>query len=197
MISPIFEKLVQGFNNFPGIGKKTAQRLAWYLVSIEKNRAIEFANIIKETVENFKVCPNCQMLSETSPCLLCTDLNRSNNQLCIVETSSDIAIIENMHEYDGRYFVLGHLLSPIEGFGPNHLHIDQLLQQIQKFNPNEIIIALKPSAEGEATMHFLSELLKSNELILTRLSTGIPFGGELEYSSSVTLANAWKRRYSI
>jgi recombination protein RecR len=102
-----------------------------------------------------------------------------------------------MQEYKGRYFVLGHLLSPLEGFGVNDLHMGELVSLIESIKPSEIILALKPSAEGEATIHYISELLQNQKVNLTRLSTGIPFGGELEYTSALTLANAWKRRYRV
>jgi recombination protein RecR len=115
----------------------------------------------------------------------------------VVESSADIQIIENMNEYKGRYFVLGHLLSPIDGYGPEQIHSAQFLQAIERFHPQEVILALKPSPEGEATIHYLWELLKDKDIKVTRLSTGLPFGGDLEYSSMLTLSNAWKRRYPV
>jgi recombination protein RecR len=137
------------------------------------------------------------MLSESDPCPICSDPDRDADQLCIVETTSEIYLLENMHEYRGRYFVLGHLLSPLEGYGVDDLHLNELVSLVEKQKPTEIILALKPSAEGEATIHYVSELLNNKQINLTRLSTGIPFGGELEYTSTLTLANAWKRRYQI
>ncbi len=195
--SPLLEKLIQHFNRFPGIGRKTAQRLAWFLISGDKNAADEFADCIKETMDSFTVCKECLMLSETDPCPICADTDRDDSQLCLVETTSEIYLVENMHEYHGKYFVLGHLLSPLEGFGINDLHLNDLLKLIDRRKPDEIILALKPSAEGEATIHYISELLQKKKVNLTRLSTGIPFGGDLEYTSTLTLANAWKRRYRV
>lgn len=195
--SPLLEKLIQHFNRFPGIGRKTAQRLAWHLISGEKESALEFAESIKETVSGFTICRQCLMLSESDPCPICSDTDRDANLLCVVETTSEIFLIENMNEYHGKYFVLGHLLSPLEGFGVNDLHLKELETLIKKHQPAEIILALKPSAEGEATIHYISELLKDININLTRLSTGIPFGGELEYTSALTLSNAWKRRYRV
>jgi len=191
------EKLIQHFNRFPGIGRKTAQRLAWHLISGEKNSALAFADSIKETIESFTICKECLMLSESDPCPICYDTNRDDSLLCIVETTSEIYLVENMNEYHGKYFVLGHLLSPLEGFGINDLHLNELILLIEKRKPAEIILALKPSAEGEATIHYISELLQDRKINLTRLSTGIPFGGELEYTSTLTLTNAWKRRYRV
>lgn len=195
--SPLLEKLIQHFNRFPGIGRKTAQRLVWHLVSSDKALALEFAESIKATIEQFTTCHECLMLSETDPCVICKDTDRDDNLLCVVETTSEIYLVENMHEYRGKYFVLGHLLSPLEGYGLNDIHINELEALIDRKKPSEIVLALKPSAEGEATIHYISEMLKNKGINITRLSTGIPFGGDLEYTSTLTLANAWKRRYKV
>ncbi len=197
ILSENLEKLIQAFNRFPGIGRKTAQRLAWFLVSQDKGMALQLAETIKNTVDSFKACTKCNMLSESDPCPICNAEDRQDNLLCVVENNSDVQIIEGMNEFNGRYFVLGHLLSPLDGYGPQQIHSEQLLQRISELQPTELILALKPSAEGEATIHYLWELLKDRALNITRLSTGIPFGGDLEYSSTNTLANAWKRRFNV
>ncbi len=197
ILSEKLEKLIQAFNRFPGIGRKTAQRLAWFLISQDKGIALQFAETVKNTVESFTCCSQCNMLSESDPCPICNTSDRQDSLLCVVETNSDVQIIEGMNEFNGRYFVLGHLLSPLDGFGPQQIHTDMLLNRIRELKPTEVILALKPSAEGEATIHYLWELLKDKGIIITRLSTGIPFGGDLEYSSTNTLANAWKRRYNV
>lgn len=195
LVSPSLERLVQTLNRLPGIGRKTAQRLAWHLVSQDKNNALDLAATIKSTVESFTACTLCNMLSESDPCQICASPERLDGLICIVENTADIQIIENMNDFRGKYFVLGHLLSPLDGFGPEQIRTDQLLQKIDREQPEEVILALKPSAEGEATIHYISEILKDKGTRVTRLSTGIPFGGDLEYTSSVTLSNAWKRRY--
>lgn len=197
LVSPGLERLIQILNRFPGIGRKTAQRLAWFLVSQDKSFALELADTIKTTVESFTTCSLCGMLSESDPCLFCSSNERSDALLCVVENTADIQIIENMNDYKGRYFVLGQLLSPIDGFGPEQIRSGDLLERIASLKPEEVVLALKPSPEGEATIHFISELLKDKGLQVTRLSTGIPFGGDLEYSSMLTLSNAWKRRYTV
>ncbi len=179
LFSENFEKLIQTLNRFPGIGRKTAQRLAWFMVSQDKNFALNLAETIITTVD------------------YCTSVERLDSHLCVVENSSDIQILEGMNEYKGRYFVLGHLLSPLDGYGPEQINSQQLMERILTLHPTEIILALKPSAEGEATIHYLWELLKDKEINITRLSTGIPFGGDLEYSNLNTLSNAWKRRYIV
>jgi len=197
LVSPALERLIQTLNRFPGIGRKTAQRLAWFLVSQNKDFALELAETITKTVKTFTSCGLCNMLSESDPCPFCSSTERSDALLCVVESTADIQIIENMNFYTGRYFVLGHLLSPIEGFGPEQIRSSHLLARIKALRPEELVLALKPSPEGEATIHYLSELLKDKGVQVTRLSTGIPFGGDLEYSSQLTLANAWKRRYPV
>lgn len=197
IVSLALERLIQAFNRFPGIGRKTAGRLAWFLIGQDKKFALELAQTIVDTVEGFTTCETCNMLSESDPCQICSSLDRMDGMLCVVETSPDIQIIENMNEFRGRYFVLGHLLSPLDGYGPDQIHCQELMARINELKPQEVVMALKPSAEGEATIHYLSELLNDTGIQLTRLSTGIPFGGDLEYSSSVTLTNAWKRRYSV
>lgn len=197
ILSENLEKLIQSLNRFPGIGRKTAQRLAWFLVAQDKSFALQLAETIITTVESFTTCSLCNMLSESDPCPICQSDDRTDNTLCVVESNSDIQIIESMNEFRGRYFVLGHLLSPIDGFGPEQINAAKLIERINSLKPSEVILALKPSAEGEATIHFLWDLMKDKGIDLTRLSTGIPFGGDLEYSSINTLANAWKRRYTV
>ncbi len=197
ILSVNLEKLIETLSRFPGIGRKTAQRLAWFLVANDKCFALQLAETIKTTVESFTTCSQCNMLSESDPCPICMSSERLDSHLCVVENNADIQILESMNEFRGRYFVLGHLLSPIDGYGPEQINSDLLLKRIATLKPTEVILALKPSVEGEATIHYLWELLKDREINITRLSTGIPFGGDLEYSSMNTLANAWKRRYTV
>jgi len=196
-ISPRLEDLITALNRLPGIGRKTAQRLAWHLLSGERSRARELANAIVTAVESYAPCSVCNLLAESDPCPLCSAPDRDDSQLCVVENNSDVAIIENMNEFRGRYYVLGHLLSPLDGFGPEQLGIPKFLKLLDERHPEELILALKPNAEGEATIHYLTETLKNRPIRITRLSTGLPFGGDLEYSSVLTLANAWKRRYPV
>lgn len=197
LISPRLEDLISALNRLPGIGRKTAQRLAWNLISSDKTKAEELSQAISIAVNSYSPCSKCNLLAESDPCPLCEASDRDDTLLCIVESSSDVIILENMNEYRGCYYVLGHLLSPLDGYGPDQLSIPKLLKTIEDRPPQEIILALKPNAEGEATIHFLTEILASKVPNVTRLSTGLPFGGELEYSSTLTLANAIKRRYPV
>ena len=196
-ISNKLEKLIESLSRFPGIGKRTAQRLAWYLLSQDKGFALELAETIRTTVEAFQPCSLCMMLSESDPCPICSSQTRETDSLCIVESSADIEIIENMNEYKGQYFVLGHLLSPIDGYGPDQINAAALKERVANLTPRELILAIKPSAEGEATIHYIWEIFKDQEICITRLSTGLPFGGDLEYSGSNTLKSAWERRYGV
>ena len=197
LLSENLEKLIQGLARFPGIGKKTAGRLAWFLVSQDKSFALQLADSIVQAAENIRPCSHCNMLAESDPCPICSSSQRTQDSLCIVESSADIQIIENMNEFAGVYFVLGHLLSPIDGYGPEEINAPALQKRMDELQPSEVILALKPSAEGEATIHFLWEILKDRGVKITRLSTGLPFGGDLEYSSSSTLKSAWHRRYGV
>ena len=197
MFSGLLAELAQNLKKLPGIGSKSAQRLAMYLISMQKEKALELSESIKKTVESYTNCSVCNMLTETDPCLFCADVNRMDNVLCIVENTQDIYLIENTHEYGGKYFVLGNLLSPLDGIGPNDINFSKLLKLVETNKISELILALNPSAEGESTISFLASKFEGHQLKITRLSTGLPFGGDIEYTSSLTLGNALKRRYSV
>ena len=196
-ISPSLEALIQSLARFPGVGKKTANRLAWHIISSDKSFAAELVENISRASAKIRPCSLCNMLSESDPCPVCSSSERQNDSLCIVQNSAEVQIIENMNEYSGYYFVLGALLSPLDGIGPDEIGSSRLFERIEQLAPRELILALKPSAEGEATMHYIWESLKDKDLQITRLSTGLPFGGELEYAGSSTLRSAWQRRYKF
>ena len=168
-----------------------------HIISMNKENAMEIANAIINAVQTYKRCSICNMLSETDPCPICADSSRDNSQLCIVETTQDALLIKDTNEYKGKFFVLGKLLSPLEGVGPEQINFDKLLKMINKNHFREIILALNPSAEGEATINFLYENLKDGNYKITRLATGLPFGGDIEYINSITLIDALKRRYKL
>ena len=197
MFSGLLAELVQNLKKLPGIGSKSAQRLAMFLISMEKVKALELSESIRKTVESYTNCSICNMLTETDPCLFCADANRNDNVLCVVENTQDIYLIENTHEYRGKYFVLGNLLSPLDGIGPKDINFPRLLKLVETNKISELILALNPSAEGESTISFLASKFEGHQLKITRLSTGLPFGGDIEYTSSLTLGNALKRRYSV
>ncbi len=197
MFNGFLEDLVNNLIKLPGIGSKTAQRLAIYLISKEKADAINLAESIKDAVQSYKNCSICNMLSEKDPCRFCEDTTRITNVLCVVENTQDAYLIENLHEFKGRYFVLNELLSPLDGIGPDEINFPKLEKIINSDNVDEIILALNPSAEGESTINFLASQFEDKDIKITRLSTGLPFGGDIEYTSSLTLSNAFKRRYSV
>ena len=197
MFSGLLAELVQNLKKLPGIGSKSAQRLAMYLISLEKAKALELAESIQNTVKNYKNCSVCNMLTENDPCHFCSDYTRNQNLLCIVENTQDIYLIEDTNEFKGRYFVLNNLLSPLDGIGPDEINFPILLELLKSDGIDEIILALNPSAEGESTISFLASQFEELKVKVTRLSTGLPFGGDIEYTSSLTLGNALKRRYSV
>ena len=197
MFNGFLEDLVNNLKKLPGIGSKTAQRLAIHLISKEKADAVNLADSIKIAVQSYDNCSVCNMLSETEPCKFCSDETRLSNVICVVENTQDAYLIEDLHEFKGKYFVLNELLSPLDGIGPDEINYPKLEKMIISGMINEIILALNPSAEGESTINFIASQFEGKNVKITRLSTGLPFGGDIEYTSSLTLSNAFKRRYSV
>jgi len=184
------EGLKNGFKQLPGIGEKTAERLAFYLISQDKDVGLELAELIRESIISIQKCQICNMLSEKSPCHFCADEERDSSTLCVVEKTQDVYLIDETGVYEGRYFVLGNLISPLDGIGPNHINFPKLQKMIEDENIKEIILALNPSSAGETTMAFLTSHLQKDERKITRLATGLPIGGDIEYTSRKTLASA-------
>ena len=197
MFTGLLAELAKNLKKLPGIGTKSAQRLAMHLIGMEKNSALELAESIRMAVDNYQNCLKCNMLSENELCNFCADSSRNDTHLCVVENTQDVYLIDNTHEFHGRYFVLGNLLSPLDGIGPQEISFPKLLGLIKSNGIEELILALNPSAEGESTMSYIVSQLEELSVRITRLSTGLPFGGDIEYTSSLTLGNALKRRYSV
>lgn len=197
MFNGLLKDLAQNLKQFPGVGEKTAQRLAMFLISQDKERSRRLAQSIIDAVDQYKNCSLCNMLSETDPCSFCSDTERDTKNLCVVENTADVYLIQNTHEFKGLYFVLGHLLSPLDGIGPTEINFPKLLNRIKQIQPEEVILALNPSPEGETTINYIASQLSSMNISITRLSTGLPFGGDIEYTSSMTLSHAFKRRMPI
>ena len=191
------ENLKNGLKKLPGIGEKTAERLAFYLISEDKGAALNLAKLITDSVNAIKRCEYCNMLSEESPCHFCRDDTRLKNVICVVEKTQNIYLIEDARAYKGRYFVLGSLISPLDGIGPNQINFPKLEEKVRKENITELILALNPSSNGETTMAFIISKLKSQNLKITRLATGLPIGGDIEYTSSITLVSAIKNRNEV
>ena len=188
-------RLVDGLSDFPGIGKKTAERMAFYLLKSNDGWAQNLAKAIMDVIEQIHECPICHNISDTSPCSICSDAKRDPSLLCVVEDTADLIVFEKTNHFRGKYHVLGGVLSPLDGIGPEDLHFDTLLERINE--EEEVIIATNPNAEGETTALYLAKLLKEHNIKVTRLASGIPVGGDLEYTDEATLVSALEGRREI
>lgn len=186
--------LAEQFAKLPGIGMKTAQRLAYAVMSMSDNDAKEFADAIISVKNDMGYCSVCQNLTEFEVCPICSDANRDGSIICVVETPKDVSAFERTNEYRGRYHVLHGLISPINGVGPDDIRIKELLERVNKSSIQEIIMATNPTVEGEATAMYIARLLKPLGVVVTRLAFGIPVGGHLEYADEVTLFKALENR---
>lgn len=192
-IAPL-AKLVEQFRALPGIGSKTAARLAYYILEMDKTRAEGLAQAIIEAKEKIGYCDVCFNLTDCNPCKICQAEARDASVLCVMEEPRDVAAMERTGEYHGRYHVLHGQLSPLEGIGPNDIRIKELLTRIQSGEIAEVIMATNPDVEGEATAMYISRLLKPLGIKVTRIAHGLPIGGDLEYADAVTLSKAMENR---
>jgi recombination protein RecR len=188
-------RLVDGLSDFPGIGKKTAERMAFYLLKSNDGWAQNLAKAIMDVIEQIHECPICHNISDTSPCSICSDAKRDPSLLCVVEDTTDLVVFEKTNHFRGKYHVLGGVLSPLDGIGPEDLHFDTLLERIN--GADAVTIATNPNAEGETTALYLAKLLKEHNIKVTRLASGIPVGGDLEYTDEATLVSALEGRREI
>ena len=188
-------RLIDGLSDFPGIGKKTAERMAFYLLKSNDAWAQSLAKAIMDVIEQIHECPICHNISDTSSCSICSDTKRDPSLLCVVEDTADLIVFEKTNHFRGKYHVLGGVLSPLDGIGPEDLHFDTLLERIN--GEEEVIIATNPNAEGETTALYLAKLLKEHNIKVTRLASGIPVGGDLEYTDEATLVSALEGRREI
>lgn len=190
-------KLIEQFERLPGVGKKSAQRLAFYVLNLPKEKAVAFADAIIEAKEKIHKCEICQNLTDSELCPVCKDESRDKSIVCVVEDPRDILAFERTKEYNGLYHVLHGLISPMDGIGPEQLHIKELLTRINKGGITEVIMATNPTVEGEATAAYLARLLKPLGVKVTRLAYGIPVGGNLEYADEITLYRALEGRSEL
>jgi recombination protein RecR len=189
------EELVAEFARLPGIGRKTAQRLTFFLLKQPRETSARLARAVAALGERVRSCSRCGNLTEADPCAICTDPRRDAAVVCVVEEASDVLAIERAGEYRGLYHVLGGRLSPLDGVGPDALNVPALLARLGPGGAvREVIVATNPSVEGEATAHYLERLLRPAGVSVTRLARGLPVGGELEYADSVTIAQALSAR---
>jgi len=185
----VIDDLASEFSRLPGIGRKTAYRLTHYLLKIPPEEACRLARAIEAMAERVRHCSICHNLSESDPCEYCTNPNRDQATICVVEEASDIAAIDGSGGYRGLYHVLGGCLSPLDGIGPEELNVDSLLARLNS-EIREVIVATNPSVEGEATATYLHKVVAARGLKVTRLARGLPVGGDLEYADGVTIAQA-------
>lgn len=191
-IEPV-EKLVQEFRRLPGVGAKSAIRMAFAVVDMDEDSANEFAKAILDAKEKIKICPVCNNLTDGELCPICSSSERDTSVICVVEGIKDIVAIEKINDFKGLYHVLGGLISPSENVGPDKLNIKSLLSRLDS-SVKEVIVATTPSIEGEATALYLSRLIKPLDIKVSRLAYGIPAGGELEYTDELTLSRAMEGR---
>ena len=187
-------RLIDEFARLPGIGRKTARRLAFHVLKTDPSGVERFARALVEVKRLVTFCGTCHDVTESSPCSVCADVRRDNRTLCVVEEPSDVLAIEATAEYRGRYHVLHGVLSPLDGVGPDDLKVKELLARVRESPIDEVILALNPDTEGDATSYYLQKLLAPLGCIVSRIARGIPVGGDLEFADSVTLARAIQGR---
>ncbi|HEY7381693.1 MAG TPA: recombination mediator RecR [Gaiella sp.] len=189
MLSPSVENLVAQLTRLPGIGTRTAQRLAFHLLSASDDEARALANAVSEVKERVRFCNECGNLTEEELCQVCADPRRDRSVICVVEQPVDVVSLERTHEYRGLYHVLGGALSPLDGIEPGDLRVAQLLARVERGGVEEVVLATNPTMTGEATAAYLADRLR-DRVTVTRLASGLPVGGDLEYADEVTLGRA-------
>lgn len=190
-------KLIEQFASLPGIGLKSAQRLAYHILTLSDEQVKSFADILIEANKKIKNCKVCQGFTDEEVCPICNDSNRDQTTICVVENPKDISAFEKTREYNGVYHVLHGLISPMDGIGPDQLFVKELLKRVADNDIKEVIMATNPTVEGEATSMYISKLLKPMGVLVTRLAYGIPVGSDLEYADQVTLFKALENRNEI
>ena len=195
--SPSIEKLIEAFEKLPSIGNKTAARLAFHMLNATEEETNEFISAITNAKKNLKYCSKCFNITDTDPCVICSNPSRSEELICVVEDVRDVVAMERTHEFKGVYHVLHGSISPMNGIGPDDIKIKELLARIMDGKVKEIVLATNPRVEGEATAMYLSRLIKPLGVKVTRIAHGIPVGGDLEYTDEVTLSKALEGRREL
>ncbi len=188
------QKLIEEFSKLPGIGRKTAQRMAFYILKGKKEEAEALAQAVLDVKEKVHYCSVCFNITEEDPCSICKDEKRDRSLICVVEEANDVVALEKTNQYRGLFHVLGGVLSPLDGIGPDDLKIKELLSRLKGKQVKEVILATNPNTEGEATAIYIAKLVKPLSVKVTRIARGLPAGGDLEYADQVTLANALEGR---
>ncbi len=197
MFSPLIDDLMASLRCLPGVGPKSAQRMALHLLERDRAGAERLAQSLHKAVEGVGRCQRCRTLTEQAHCGICANTRRDNSLLCVVETPGDVLAIEQAGTYQGKYFVLLGHLSPIDGIGPEDIGVDQLITLLQQEPITEVILATNPTVEGEATAYYISERAKNLNVTVSRIAHGVPLGGELEFIDGGTLAHAFSSRRSL
>lgn len=195
--SPLLAELIEALRCLPGVGGKSAQRMAFHLLERERERGLKLADTLREAMQRIGHCSRCRNFSEESVCTICSNASRDRHLLCVVESPVDLAAIEQATGYRGQYFVLMGRLSPLDGLGPQELGLGLLSERLGEGEIEEMILATNPTVEGEATAHYLAQLARAAGIKPTRLAHGVPLGGELEYVDRSTLAHAFGSRLSV
>lgn len=191
------KNIIDCFKDLPGIGEKTAERLAFSLINFSKEKLTSFSDAIIDVRDKLTYCDICGNITENDICNICADKDRSSKIIFVVEKAKDISLFEKINIFSGKYHVLGGLISPLEGVGPEDINIDKLISRIDKEDVEELILALKPSIEGETTMQYIKKVLENKNIKVTRIATGIPIGTDIEYIDSMTLEFAFEGRKDI
>lgn len=196
MLEPI-SKMVNLLARLPGVGQKTAQRLAYHILSMTEEQVRELAVAIFNGKKQVHYCPICGDYTDTDPCRICADPNRDKSIICVVRDPRDVAALERMRDYNGMYHVLHGVISPMDGVGPDDIRIRELLDRLQSGETKELILATNPDIEGEATASYITRLVRPLGVRITRIAHGVPVGGELEYTDEVTLSQAFQGRREV
>jgi recombination protein RecR len=195
--APSITRLIDELRRLPGIGQKTAQRLAFYLLRVDREQALALSNAIREAKERIRECSICNNITDNDPCLFCASATRNKSLICVVEEATNIQAVEKTRQFNGLYHVLGGALSPLQGIGPEQLKIKNLIERLKGGTVEEIIVATNPTAEGEATSVYLSKLIRPLGVRVTRIAMGIPVGSDLEYADEVTMMKAMEGRRDV
>lgn len=194
---PLLAQLIESLRCLPGVGPKTAQRMALHLLERNREGGLRMAAVLVDALQRIGRCKLCRDLTELEICSICSNPRRDQSQLCIVESPVDVLAIEQATAYKGRYFVLLGRLSPLDGIGPAELGLDQLAERLENDAPEEMIVATNPTVEGEATSYYLQKMAQTHKIRVTRIAHGVPLGGELEYTDQSTLAHAFGSRLLV
>ncbi len=192
--SPLIDRLIEGLRCLPGVGPKSAQRMALHLLERDRRAGLALADALRAAMEGVGRCRDCNTFTETELCRICSNPRRDPQVLCVVETPSDVLAIEQTGTYSGRYFVLMGHLSPIDGIGPEEIGVNRLLDLADRLEVGEVILATNPTVEGEATAQYIAELLRRRQVLVTRIAHGVPLGGELGLIDGGTLSHAFQGR---